>query len=141
MPTRRTDRTGQTHGAMSVICLAPDQDRRWIIRWDCCGRGEILDSMVVAHYSRKIQIACKTCVKSGKTIKTETMEWTPPPPPPKKPDLRDRTKTTQDAQEEARNQQGIHIPGRGFWPFLFGPMGHRGGHATGAYTPRGRTDL
>ena len=129
MATQRTDRTGQTHGALHVLALSVHNGRQWWVRWECCGRGELLDSMVISHSAKHPPACCKACSKAPKAPKD-------PAKAKPKPDLRVRTKTAQESMEAARAQEGIHIPGRGWWPVLHGPMGPRHGMGWTVYERR-----
>jgi len=124
MATQRTDRTGRTYGALHVLALSAHDGRKWWVRWECCGRGEFLDSMVISHSSKHPPTCCKACAKAPKA----------PAKAKPKPDLRVRTKTAQEAIESARGEEGLRIPGRGWWPFLHGPMGPRHGTGYGGYS-------
>jgi len=125
MATQRNDRTGRTYGALHVLALSVHNGRQWWVRWECCGRGELLDSMVVSHAAKKPPACCKACARPPKVPKAPKDHTKAAP----KLDLRERSKTAQEDQEAARAQEGICIPGRGWWPVLHGPMGPR--HGTG----------
>ena len=140
MTIERIDRTGQTHGAIHVLALSVHNGRQWWVRWECCGRGELLDSMVISYAVKKPPACCKVCAKSGEHIvleRTQKPRATPKPkrdtpPKPNPIPKADRVRACTEAaraQETREPQEGIRIPGRGWWPVLRGPMGPR--HGTG----------
>ena len=136
MATQRTDRTGQTHGALHVLALSVHNGRQWWVRWECCGRGELLDSMVISHSAKHPPACCKVCAKIPAADRPPA-EPTPKPKPRPKPTVKESLsvrRQTAQAMEAARAQEGIHIPGRGWWPVLRGPMGPRHGTGYGGYS-------
>ena len=138
MATQRTDRTGQTHGALHVLALSVHNGRQWWVRWECCGRGELLDSMVISYAVKKPPACCKACAKIPAADRPPA-EPTPKPKPRPKPTVKESLsvrRQTAQAMEAARAQEGIHIPGRGWWPVLRGPMGPRHGSSWTVYERR-----
>ena len=107
----RKNHTGAVYGAVSVGTPDPLDPRRWTIHWACCGRDESVPHARLAYMAHEPPRLCKRCYRAGGYA-----AWTSAPKPP-------------TPASDLSATEGIVIPGRGFWPFLHGPMGSRNGRS------------
>ena len=116
MSSKRVDRTGKVYGAVRVLELDESTGRNWLVLWSCCGKIELLPSMRVSYVSKKPPERCRVCLMAGVGLE----------PVVEAPEV-----TLEKAKEMLRSEaadlpkRGLNIPGRGWWPFLLGPMGPR----------------
>ena len=120
-PKARKDYTGIECGIVKV--LGPDQEdiRRWTIHWRCCDR---LEAVSADRMRTLIQRPPKSCIHCLRRITSEDDAYS-----------RDSQKRELERQRAkgAKSEppiEGVHIPGRGWWPVLQGPFGrlHQNGH-------------
>lgn len=116
MSSKRLDRTGKVYGAVRVLELDEATGRNWLVQWSCCGKVELLQSMRVSYISKKPPERCRNCLLNGVGL-------APVVEAPEVTLAKAREMLAQEATTESK--RGLNIPGRGWWPFLFGPMGPR----------------
>lgn len=116
MSSQRIDRTGKVYGAVKVLELDESTGRNWLVQWRCCGKIELLQSMRVSYISKKPPERCRACIMAG--VGLEPIHELPEVSLAKA-----REMLVKDADESSK--RGLNIPGRGWWPFLIGPMGPR----------------
>jgi hypothetical protein len=101
------DHAGKTYGAVTVIAEAEGRhaktgERLWDIRWACCGHRETVTTKRMTALANKPPSQCRDCYETGSPL---LIDVDPYPIP----------------------DGAIVIPGRGVWPIIKGPMGHRNG--------------
>lgn len=116
MSSQRIDRTGKVYGAVRILELDESTGRNWLVQWSCCGKVELLPSMRISYIAKKPPERCRACLLagSGAAPASKPIEVT-----------LDRAKEILMLEAGTGSKRGLNIPGRGWWPFLLGPMGPR----------------
>ena len=110
--TRRIDRTGHQYGGVSVVGIDPLNRRRWVIRYDCCGKEQSITAERCNYLAYAPPERCRWCDAEAKRIQASLAA---PEPEPEDVDLRG----------------GVRAAGA-WWPVLKQPFGrlHQSGHET-----------
>lgn len=105
MPTNRTEHTGNTYGAATVVKAI--NGRTWKVHWLCCGRTQTVSNERASNLSRTTPSQCMFC-------------------------NREINEVPHTNHSVARTKVATSIIINGvWWPLIFGPMGPRhgrGGH-------------
>ena len=59
--TKRVDRTGETYGAVQVICVDSYHHNQWEVKWSCCGKRQSISCERAAFLSKKPPTKCAEC--------------------------------------------------------------------------------